>query len=375
MPRPYSLHKRPTTKPGRFVYYVQFRDEYGNRETAISTGQHSKSAAETWAAQYANKRTERKDIRFSLFAQDFWDYEKCTYIRGKLARGGSLSHGYADTMRRYLLKHIMPRFSKYKLTQISPAMIEKWIFLLAKELAPGTVNHCRTCLAIILKEAKRLGYLKDNPVDRVNPLVSHPQVKDILTVKEIKRLFDPSVWKDDILAYSANLLAATSGMRLGEIRALMRKHVHTDYIEVLYSFDKYGFQPPKRNSVRDIPIPRKTSEALQNIMELTPYPQPEAVVFWTLRGPQAPLSQKGITFPFYRALDRIGISQEQRKIRNITFHGHRHFYNTALRRGKIPDPVIRRLTGHRDEAMTERYTQFKVSDFQEVLKIQETLFS
>jgi hypothetical protein len=47
--KPYTLYKRNTTKKGRYVYYCQFRDENGNRMTARSTGQSSKTAAEAWA--------------------------------------------------------------------------------------------------------------------------------------------------------------------------------------------------------------------------------------------------------------------------------------------------------------------------------------
>ena len=44
--RPFNLYKRPTTKNGKYIYYVQFYDEYGNRLTALSTGQTSKAAAD-----------------------------------------------------------------------------------------------------------------------------------------------------------------------------------------------------------------------------------------------------------------------------------------------------------------------------------------
>jgi hypothetical protein len=53
--KPFNLYKRPTTKKGKIVYYVRFYDEEGNRLPGRSTGQTSKSAAETWAIEQLRK--------------------------------------------------------------------------------------------------------------------------------------------------------------------------------------------------------------------------------------------------------------------------------------------------------------------------------
>ena len=63
MRKPFSLHRRPLTKAGRYMYYCQFWNaELGRYETARSSGCTTKAAAEAWAyAQlsnpYANKKT------------------------------------------------------------------------------------------------------------------------------------------------------------------------------------------------------------------------------------------------------------------------------------------------------------------------------
>ena len=45
--KPFNLHKRPTTKNHKHIYYVQFYDESDSRMTAVSTGQTTKSAAKS----------------------------------------------------------------------------------------------------------------------------------------------------------------------------------------------------------------------------------------------------------------------------------------------------------------------------------------
>ena len=76
----------------------------------------------------------------------------------------------------------------------------------------------------------------------------------------------------------------------------------------------------------------------------------------------------------YKAFEQIGITHQEREERNITFHSWRHFYN-SLMRGKIHDAKLRRLTGHKTLEMTEHYTHFNITDFKDVLIIQEQFFS
>ena len=42
-------------------------------------------------------------------------------------------------------------------------------------------------------------------------------------------------------------------------------------------------------------------------------------------------------------------------------------------RGKIPDAILRHLTGHSTEAMTELYSHFRLEDFQRMIAIEERL--
>ena len=72
----------------------------------------------------------------------------------------------------------------------------------------------------------------------------------------------------------------------------------------------------------------------------------------------------------YRALERMGISKQERKERNICFHSWRHFFNTSMRAGNISDAKTQAITGHSTLEMTERYTHFTHEDLKEVNRIQ-----
>ena len=96
---------------------------------------------------------------------------------------------------------------------------------LKDHLSPATANRCLAVLRIMLREAQRQGLIVANPVAEVQQLRETPSERGILTLDEARELFDENkfsqYWQSEI-AYAANLLSATTGMRLGEVLALRR---------------------------------------------------------------------------------------------------------------------------------------------------------
>ncbi len=88
---------------------------------------------------------------------------------------------------------------------------------------------------------------------------------------------------------------------------------------------------------------------------------------------ETPLSKSWIEKQLYRALERIGIDEVSRRKRNIVFHSLRHTTNTILRSAGIADSKVRMITGHRQESMTERYTHFRLENYQEISAVQQTM--
>jgi integrase len=382
---PFTLYPR-NTRNGKKVWYYRVYNEYGERTSGRSTGQTSKAAARQYVIDLIKKGgpLRNKDITFNKYAEDWWLWESCQYIRGKLARGKTLSRSYADAMRSYLAQHILPRFGNKKLSSITPNMVEAWVMGLrekkgrtGKRLSHATINHCLKCLKLMLSEAKRRGYILVNPSEHIEMLEEKLTEKSILSIDEMKLLFHEDhidlIWEGGLCHYTINLLSASSGMRLGEVQALLLCNVHEGYVTVQHSWNrKYGLVSPKGDSVRDIPIPNKTNRYLKNVIDLSPFTSPNDFVFWGIDR-SVPVRNESILNHLYSALDKIGVSKEMRKERNITFHSWRHFYNSVMR-GKIPDAKLRRLTGHRTEQMTEHYTHFQLTDFEDVVGIQDELF-
>ena len=215
------------------------------------------------------------------------------------------------------------------------------------------------------------GWLTENPAAFVKPVRAQGVERGILSPAEVSRLLsEPSIWQD-YRHYTINLLAVTTGMRMGEIRGLRVENVKADHIEVRHSWEQgYGLKPPKFGSVRDVPISDRVRAALSRVIEET---KPSTILFYCGSKKDTPMSKNWIEKKLYAALNLIGIPEVERKQRGVTFHSHRHFLNTLLRSRGVPDSKVRIITGHRSERMSDRYTHFQTADFAEVVELQGEL--
>jgi integrase len=79
------------------------------------------------------------------------------------------------------------------------------------------------------------------------------------------------------------------------------------------------------------------------------------------------MGDKTISGSFYHAMKLIGIDEETRKGRNLSFHSLRHFFNTTMR-GHVSEDDLRATMGHSSSAMTDYYdhlSRFNETPFRE----------
>jgi len=302
--------------------YVRFRLDDDNWSTAKSSGQKTKTAAEAWAIKYlaTGQVVLKENITFREFADNFFAYDG-PYVQTQLNKGKSFGRRHAENQNAIISNYLIEEFGDLKLSKIDSEIIEEYTQELVVEgKAPSTINKILLALRVMLQQAYKKKYLQKLPI--IEMLPNKYKERGILTVEEVKRLF-ASEWKD-IRYYTINLLAATTGMRVGEIRALQRKSVFDGYLEVSVSWEKgHGLKGTKTGRSRYIPLPSKTFEALNKVMTLTPYTEPDDFIFYG-RKREAPLDHRIIERTFYKALEDIGIDENQRKERSICFHSWRH---------------------------------------------------
>jgi integrase len=371
--RPYSTQKRPTILKHRFIYYIKFRNpDSGEYLTAVSSGCTSRAAASNWADEQIKSGKIRSyamgRITFETLAKGFWDYDTSPYIQGKLARGDSQSRGYASISAGYCRKYLIPTFGMKVIDTLKPVDFERWILSLSKEhsFSTASVNQVYTCLRVMIREAIRLGYLEKDLTEKVRLVRESSAEKGILTLAEVRKLFGKDAlsqcWGNDLFAMTANALAASTGLRLGEVRGLTLGYLHEDHIEVLHSWEEsFGLKELKRGSVRIVPITASLYASLNAIAKLHGLVQSDQLVFCGSK-PEVPVSKWCLPHKLEEALSSMGIKKETQRERGITFHSWRHFFNSMLR-GKLPDEKLKLMTGHKTEEMTERYSHALPEDF------------
>ena len=393
--KPYTIY--PKHQKTGDMYYVEFRQANGKFGVAKSTGERTKGAAETWALNYlhSGQIVTRENITFQRFATQLLD-PKGLYIKDKEARWGKISSQRLKEQKAVLENHLYPTFGNYMLTSIDSKMIAKYqIELLEsgniknkkvaadkkskykKGLSGGSVNAITTLLKDILTEAYKQKLLHELPI--IERVSSNSKHRDVLSMQEVSDLFklkwtkfSTNVLNENKLNTRAgNLLAASSGLRQGEIIGLKRSSIHKNHIEVTHSWNNIAQKlksPKTAKSKRIVPIPTKVYDALIEVMDKAKYKDDDAFIFQS-EDKTKPMNPELLRDSLYEMLEKMGVD---RKGRNIAFHSWRHFFNSMLINKNIPMLKVQSLTGHTTDAMSKLY--YHPDAYKDVLELQNNIF-
>jgi integrase len=369
----FTLYKRRVPS-GALVFYYRAYTPDGRRTCGYSTGQATKTAAR----EYCNRLLRDGKLlpvkggipTFEDFAKGWWDYESCPYLtklkaRKKVAQGTAVQGSYAT--RTFLI----PAFGKQKIDTLTAYQIDTWLTALPKSgYANNTANLAFKFLNIMLGEAAKQGKIAANPCHGIRLLPENQKEIEILTPVEVKKLF-PKDWRDvwgNEYFYILNKLAACTGMRISEVLGLRGEFLFEGYINVCAQYNRYGYTDTKNHKERNIPVPK----AVENDLRYLKSKNGDGYLF-SENGGKNPVSRRRVAFALNAALEKIGIGGAERKRRNLTFHGWRHFFNTTLLMANVSDNKVMSLTGHGSDQMRKRYTHFDTTKFAEVVEVQNTL--
>ena len=161
-------------------------------------------------------------------------------------------------------------------------------------------------------------------------------------------------WKDE-RAKLANMLAAVTGMREGEILALRLQDLGPDCLYVRGAWGSVdGLKLPKNNKPRTVELP--FPDILQGLIELAnknPWGvSPDSFIFWTEYKANVPMQGQQFVKGLRAALVKSGFSKSEAG--EYVFHGWRHFYTTYLM-GKLEKKLLKSQTGHLTDEMLDHY--------------------
>ncbi|HGE70858.1 TPA: site-specific integrase [Candidatus Poribacteria bacterium] len=313
----------------------------------------------------------------------FWEYDQSRYVRSKLLRSPidkpSITERYVLDGRKIWENHIKPFHGKLPISKISSQDCENLLFdWLQDGSSHKTVNNRRSIYSTMMKEAVRLGVIKQNPWQNVPQLAINSKKFGGFSFDEVERILNAPVETKDRVYYLATKLAFLTGLRIGEICGLQTDDIRTktikkkDRLTTMYYINVTGQYStklkkrtiPKDKDARAIPI----SESLYN--ELADFIKQQGYLFSFHPGKETPITANRLREWLYKRMEKVGIYDY--KERNLTFHSTRRFFNTLLRR-RVSEDVLRKMTGHGSEEMTEHYTDYLPEDLEIITQTQDLL--
>jgi integrase len=198
----------------------------------------------------ASQAPSRRDLTFHEFASE--------WLRD---REPELRRATRESYRWQLTDHLLPQFAPMPLSTISPREIDayKAAKLRGGALAPNQINKTLGLLGMILKAARRYGYIDRNPVDDVDRLKGTRPRRLTMDPEQLRSLLDASGSRRALLATLAG-----AGLRNGEACAL-------DWRDVNLASGTLTVREAKTDAgVRRVDLPLSVREELPSTSSAAP---------------------------------------------------------------------------------------------------------
>jgi integrase len=244
--------------------------------------------------------------------------------------------------------NILPELGAIQLQRLTPDRLNAlYAKLLGRGLSPATVRYVHVLLHGALDDAFRWGRVLRNVAKLANPPARRQGRSKMKTwTKEELGAFLAHVQGTRL--YPPLLLAATTGMRRGEVLGLHWRDVDLEAGRVsitrtlILVDDKPQFSEPKTDSgSRTVPIPHETVAALR-AWRLAQEPNMTDLVFTDDGGPVHPGH-------FSKAFNAVA---RKAGLPRIRFHDLRHTWATLALGAGVPLKVVSEILGHSSLAIT-----------------------
>lgn len=384
----YIKNRKNRTSKNKKNFYVRYNFEEGDVYKSIDSlyfvmnGNPKHISNKIEAYQVASDALEKglvqsdKEKTFLVpFILQFWTYDESPYRKECEYEGKKLGKANFDVELRVFKQHCleyMPKNLTYNGMTIQ-IMEDIKEHLRESNLSPSLYNKAMASIRQPLQYLYEKGKITHNFADKIKniPQKNLKETGIFTTKKEIeafilhlKEKYSPNSyyrWK-----YLIPALSYYSGMREGEIRALKVEDIEiipnagTSIIHVSHSYnddEKEGqrYKSTKGKEKRDTYAPTALCMELLNFIELGP--SPNGYIFFSIAKPENPINKTTISGAMREEVcESLGISEEERKERNLKFHSLRHMFNTTLVNSGMEGDEIRSMTGHKSQSMTDRYT-------------------
>jgi integrase len=299
------------------------------------------------------------------FLKKFWDYDNSPYVADRHAHGRNIGKAHTRACLGRVNRYWVPYFQEKILGEITRQDINDFSRNLAKDhpkLSSKSLRQIMQIGVIGFRWAFENEYIPTNPAIGLTKYSSKGKKRGVLSPKEVEQLFKLE-WEDK-RSMLINLVAMTTGLRLGEIIALKVEDVGEEYLTIEHSFSRYdGLKSTKTEEDRVVPVIPSIRDAMLNLARLNPHDN--GYVFWGNKKDQ-PCDLLIPSVRLRTMLLRLHAGENPNpeqlkearaywKKRNVVFHSWRHFY-AARMTDKLEARKVMLATGHKTEAVFRGYS-------------------
>jgi integrase len=279
------------------------------------------------------------------------------WLRGKThSRQEGTAARYQTTADRFI--RFMDRKADLPIAAITPHDCQKFYDdLMAQDLAPATLRCEMKTVASVFNYARRLGLIATNPATAVQLPERIKQVKRMtFTPAQVQMLLDAAdaEWK------TAILLGYYAGLRMSDAVAL-------EWASVEFTHNKLAVEQQKTGDKLEIPLHPTLEEHLSKLAGDSAGPICPGLAAARIGG------RSGLSRKFIALMKKAGISSEavdtagKRTLARLSFHALRTSFNSALFNKGVDQELRRKLTGHKSDAVNDKYTAAQIQTLRDAV--------
>lgn len=222
-----------------------------------------------------------------------------------------------------------PPIEKIQLGLLTQETVQKWVNTMAKDKSPKTVRNAHGLLSAAVS-----AYYPELSLRTTLPQKKRHDIA-IPSDADIKKILQTVKGTEDELYL---LLAIWLGLRASEIRGLKWTDIDGDTLKIRRAIVDEGEKSTKTySSQRDLPIPRRIKDLLENAPHTSDY--------------IITLSRRQMYFRFQGICKKAGVSQHYR------FHDLRHINASVMLAQGVPNKYAQQRMGHATENMLKTVYQ------------------
>jgi integrase len=309
-------------------------------------------------------------VDFISFLKTFWNWDNSSYIKEKLRKNHGIHKQHCIIQGQAIDLYWKPFFEGRFLGEIMAADIDAFINHMGEKfLSASRKNVVSKAGTKPIRWAFAKGLIDKDPTRGHTMFSGEEKERIILTPTAAAAAFRAG-WEDN-RAKLANMLAAVTGMRCGEIQALRFQDLGPDCVYVRASWNKAdGLKTPKNNEKRTVEVP--FPDLMNWLVELArrnPWGvSPDSFIFWNTTKKEEPVYGHSFVVALREILVKIGFSEKQAA--KYLFHGWRHFFISYMI-GKVDKKLLKGQTGHKTDKVFFKYGDHAIEGDREAVQAME----